>query len=366
MDKRYSGKPSTTKVISTLQLLFIFLAWWGIFWAHVYPITVLHKTFLESALSSIDYIVLYSVSILAVIYIKIYTKQFKGVTASEESRVSLENLRKQNEFLKRELLKSRQTPSSKIGLGFLLSGAALLVTSYLTSSQVLAFIGLGLAFWGGLFLFTRPSKFVSSAVLNSTAISSYVTIDRVTDDLNYKGKPIYVPPYPKGAYLPEYLRGLKEMVVYVPPADIVAVPTIEELAKKQFILKNPQGICIPPPGYGLISLIEGKLRNELTQIDTDRLFNNLPTIIITELELAREFEINEENGLIHVKITDSVFKDLYSAELDLRSIHSIGCPLTSAIACTLAKTTGKLVTLDKDSVSSDLQSIEVWYKTLEA
>jgi len=185
-------------------------------------------------------------------------------------------------------------------------------------------------------------------------------------DLNYKGKPIYIPPYPKEAYLPEYLKGLKEMIVFIPAEDVVAMPTIEEMAKKQFLLKNPKGICIAPPGYGLVSLFERELKTEFTQISLDELYEALPTIIVNNLELAKEFEINPEKNLIHVKIIDSVYKDLYTSEQSIKSIHSIGCPLASAIACALAKTTGKLVAIVKDLISPDSKTIEVWYQTLEA
>lgn len=269
------------------------------------------------------------------------------------------------QLLKREPSKSKQTLSDKIGFVFLFSGALVLIASYLATSSVLAFIGLGLAFWGGLFLFARPVKFVKSIILDSTAISSYAIIDRITEDLKYNGRPIYVPPYPKGAYLPDYLRGLKEMIVYIPAQDVVAIPAIEEMAKKQFLVESPKGICIPAPGYGVVSLIEKELKRELAQVDTDRLFGSLPTIITRGLELARDFEISKENDLVHVKVLDSVYQDLYSAELGFKSIHSIGCPLTSAVACALAMTTTKLVTIVKDAVSPDLRSIEVWYKTLE-
>jgi len=185
-------------------------------------------------------------------------------------------------------------------------------------------------------------------------------------DLNYKGKPIYIPPYPKEAYLPEYLKGLKEMIVFIPAEDVVAMPTIEEMAKKQFILENPKGICIAPPGYGLVSLFERELKTEFTQINIEELFNALPTIIVNNLELAKEFEISPEKDLIHVKIVNSVYNDLYSNEQSIKSIHSIGCPLASAIACALAKTTGKLVAIVRDMISPDSKIIEVWYQTLEA
>jgi hypothetical protein len=261
--------------------------------------------------------------------------------------------------------KSKQGLSNRIGLIFLFIGALVLIVSYFATSTVLAFIGLGLTFWGGLFLFARPVKFVKSIILDSTAISSYATIDRIAEDLNCHGRPIYVPPYPREAYLPDYLKGLKEMLVFVPAVDAVTIPPIEEMAKKQFLIKSPKGICVPAPGYGIVNLIEKELKGGLGQVDADRLFSSLPTIITTDLELAREFEISKENGLIHVKIIDSVYQGLYSPELDLKSIHSMGCPLTSAVACALAMTTTKLVTIVKDAVAPDLRSIEVWYKTLE-
>jgi len=279
---------------------------------------------------------------------------------------TLESLQKENEILKREVLKSKRAPSGKIGLILLAVGALTLVGSVVQTSAVLAFIGLGLTFWGALFFFARPIKFVPSTLLDSTAISSYTTIDRMIQSLDYKGKPIYIPPYPKEAYLPEYLKGLKEIIVFIPAQEILAMPTIEEMARKQFLLKNPKGICIAPPGYGLINLFEKELKAEFTQIDLERLYNSLPTIIVKNLELAKELEIDTEKDLIHVRIIDSVYKDLYSEEQGFKSIHLIGCPLTSAIACALAKTTGKLVAIVKDMISPDLKTIEVWYQTLEA
>jgi len=279
---------------------------------------------------------------------------------------TLKNLQKENEILKREALKSERKPSGKIGFVLLIIGTLALVGSFVNTSTILAFIGLGLTFWGALFLFVRPIKFVRHSLLDSTAISSYKTIDRMILDLNYKGKPIYIPPYPKEAYLPEYLKGLKEMIVFIPSEDVVAMPTIEEMARQQFLLKNPKGICIAPPGDGLVNLFERELKTEFTQINLDELYNVLPKVIVNNLELAKELEINPEKDVIHVKTVNSVYSDLYASDQNLKSIHSIGCPITSAIACALAKTTGKLVVIVKDMVSPDSKTIEVWYQTLEA
>jgi hypothetical protein len=241
-----------------------------------------------------------------------------------------------------------------------------LAASVATSSAVLAFIGLGLTFWGGLFLFTRPVKFVKTTILDFTASSAYRTIDRITEDLELRGKPLYVPPYPKEGHLPEYLKGLKEMIVFIPAKDIIAMPTIEEMAKKRFLLKDSQGICIAPPGYGILELFEKDMKTRFTQLDIDQLFSSLPTAIVSGLELAKDFEINSESDLIHTKALESVYSELYSDKQDLKGIHAVGCPLASAVACALAETTGKLVTIVKDAVSTDLKTIEIWYKISEA
>ena len=296
----------------------------------------------------------------------------KGKTSKETKPTKVQSLvenlqllQSENKALKQELLRYRRLPSSKIGFILLVIGVLVLATSFVGASTILAFIGLGLTFWGALFLFAKPTKFVRSTLLDSTALSSYTTIDRIIDDLNYKGKPTYIPSYPKGAYLPEYLKGLKEMVVFISAKDITTMPTIEEMARKQFLVKNPKGMCIAPPGSGLVSLFEKELRTDFTKIDLDGLYNSLPTVIVNNLELASNFEIDAEKELIHVKITDSVYKDLYSKEHKLKNVHSVGCPLTSAVACALAKTTGKLVTIAKSVVSPDLKVVDVWYQTVE-
>ena len=275
----------------------------------------------------------------------------------------LQRVQSENELLKQELLKSKQIPSGKIGFALLIIGALSLLGSLIAPSTTLAFIGLGLTFWGALFLFTRPIKFVRGSLLDWTALSSYATIDRMLEDLSYKGKSVYVPPYPKDVYLPEHLKGLKEMIIFISATSTPEMPTIEEMARKEFLVKNPKGICISPPGYGLMGLFEEEMRTDFSHIDITSLYNILTTVV--DLGLAGGLEIETENNSIHITITDSVYKDLYSRERALKSVHLIGCPLVSAVACAIAKTTGKNVAIIKDKVSLDLKKIEVWYQTIE-
>lgn len=270
------------------------------------------------------------------------------------------------EILKFELQKVRgRVPSGKIGIIFIIPGALSLVFSVLNDSQILAFIGLGLTFWGALFFFVRPIKYVKSSLLDSTAIASYSTIDRILKDLKYKGKSYYIPPYPKEVYLPQYLKGLKDMIVFLSADTDVAMPSIEEMAKTKFLLNNPKGILAAPPGLGLLTQFEKELRTDITKLGLNELCENLPQLILENFQLAKEIEMKAGKNQVHLKIFDSIYKNLYSREKNLKSIHFLGCPLISAITCAIAKTTGKIVTIDRDKISPDGQTIEVWHRFIE-
>jgi len=267
--------------------------------------------------------------------------------------------------LKLELRKVKRIPSGKIGIVFMVPGVLSLIFSIFNNSQVLAFIGLGLTFWGALFLFVRPVRYVRSSLLDSAAISSYSTIDRIIKDLKYKGKSYYIPPYPKEVYLPEYLKGLKDMIVFISADSGAGMPSIEEMAKGRFLLENPKGICVAPPGSGLLTQFEKELRVDITKIELSELCESLPQLILESFQLAKEIEMKTEENQVHLKIFDSIYKNLYSGEENLKSVHFLGCPLVSAIASSIAKNTGKIVTIHKDRISPDGQTIEVWYRFIE-
>ena len=276
---------------------------------------------------------------------------------------TIQQLQTEVENLKLELKKARSMPSAKTGLAFMIPGVAALIFSMLNNSNILAFIGLSLTFWGALFFFVRPIKYVPSNLLESTAISTYKTIDRIIKDLKFKGKSYYIPPYPKEVYLPQHLKGLKETVVLISD-DANSTPSIEELAKSKFLLENPNGICVVPPGLGVLAQFEKELRIDIAKLQISELCEIFPPLITENLQLAKEIEMKQENGQVYLKMIDSTYKNLYTAE-DLKSIHFLGCPLASAIACALAKATGKMVTIQKDNITPDDQTIEVWYSMVE-
>ena len=215
------------------------------------------------------------------------------------------------------------------------------------NSQILAFIGLGLTFWGALFFLITPFRYVEGSLLGSTAIPSYQTINRIIRDLKCTDHGYHIPPFPKKAYLPNHLKGLKEMTVFIPTIDDAQTPSIEEMAESKFLLKHPQGVLVISPGAGLLGKIENDFKIDFTNMDLSNLCEVLPRFILDNLGLAMEMDMDVQENLVYVKILGSIYKDLYSNEADLKSINIIGCPIISAVACALAKATGKSVTLQK-------------------
>jgi len=274
----------------------------------------------------------------------------------------IKELELQVESLRSELRSISRVSSGRIGAAFLIPGVLMLILSIVKESQILAFIGLSLTFWGALFLFIKPIRYVKGELLHLASLSSYSTIDRIIRDLKLKGKSYYLPPYPKDVYLPEYLKGLKEMTVFISANKSSSMPSIEEIAKSKFLLKNPSGICIPPPGLGVLIQFEKELTTDLAKMELDAFLRILPSLVTENIHLAKKVDIEEEDEKLRLKILGSIYSNLYNIKEGLKSVHLLGCPLVSAIACAIAKSSGKVVTIEKDKVSPDGQLIEVWYR----
>ena len=255
-------------------------------------------------------------------------------------------------------LRTKKQPSGAVGYILLLSGAIALVTSIVYSSSILAFIGLGLTFWGALLLFIKPTKYVKASLLDSTALSSLTTINQIITDLNYKGKAIYLPP--------KYLKALKSGTVFIPSKKDLVIPPVEEVAGGKIFLKNPQGICLTPPGLGLVNLYEKELGKDFAKVDLNYLQNNLPKLFIEDLEIAEDLEINIEGNMIQIKIKETIYKNLCKQARKLSNIYnSIGCPLISSIAIALTRATGKPIIIEKTEVLKDGKTIEAYYGIFE-
>ena len=245
---------------------------------------------------------------------------------------------------------------------FLLFGLFSLIFSIYSELQILALIGLGLTFWGALFFLTRPVKYVEGSLLESTVTSIYSTIDRMTKGSKSIGKGYYIPPLSEEAHLPEYLKGLKVPVVFVSVENDADMPSIEEIATGKFALKNQKGVLVTPPGWGLLNKIEKDLKMDFSETQLNELCKILPRFIMENFGLANDIEMELREDQITLKISDSLFKNLYLSENDLKSIFILGCPIVSAVACALAKASHKTIAIQRQNATLDGSTIQVWYQ----
>jgi hypothetical protein len=246
---------------------------------------------------------------------------------------------------------AKKNNSSATLAGVLLAtGVLLLVFAMLFEMQVAAFIGLGLTFWGALFALTRSGKYVESRLLDATARSSYSTLERMINDLKYSGRAYYLPSYPKDVTLPDYLKNLREPVVFISESTD-GKPSVEELAQGKFLSAKTQGVFIAAPGAGLLTQLERQLHIDFSQIHLQELSEVLPKCLTDIVNLAKSAEMNLTETGVTFKATGILFESLYRADPPLKSVQLLGCPLVSAMACAVAKNTGRTVYINEQVLS---------------
>lgn len=254
--------------------------------------------------------------------------------------------------------KPKRNSSKRVGYVLFLLGLLALFLSIVYASSILAFIGLGLIFWGALLTYLRQEKYVKAALLDSTAISSIENLNKIIKELKYKGKGIHLPS--------EYFKDPKSGLVYIPKRKKGAkMPRVRETSEKVFS-QNTQGMFMTPPGLHLANYFENELGKDFAKADLKYLQSSLPKLFVEDLEIAEDLEIEIEDNTFRVKIVNSVYRDLCSKARKFSSIcGSVGCPLCSAIACALARATGKPVVIAEDNSSEDCKTVDIQYMMLE-
>jgi len=258
-------------------------------------------------------------------------------------------------------------------------GAIAILASIIYTSSILAFIGLGLIFWGAILTYVKPEEHIKKTILEAALSPSHSTLHQVIQELAYRGNATYLPP--------KYFKNPETTRIYIPKLKgDTTLPTPEQIQEHEHKLfaQNPQGITIAPPGLQLSKLVEKSLGTSFIQTDLNYLQQNLPKPLIEELEVAENIEIQvqeEKTGkktnveqttsqpksiTVNVKITNSIYANLYrETETPTQSLTSIGCPICSAIAIALTKASGKPVKIKQIQSSEDDNTTEATYEIAE-
>lgn len=246
----------------------------------------------------------------------------------------------------------------QLGGVFLAGGVFLLVFSILVEMQVMAFIGLGLMFWGAILALTRDGKYVESSLLDASAQSMYLSIDRMLNEQKKTSQAYYLPAYPQDVSLPEYVKSLTDPTVYITESFNGNVSLDELTAGRFFSVKNG-GFFLASPGSGIVEVVERYLKLDLTKVSPTELCEVFPKCLTESLNLAKNAQMNlTPDGGATFKATGILYDSLYSDKKP-RSASLLGCPVVCAAASAFAKSSGKMVVLGKmETFSNNTVSVQ--------
>jgi hypothetical protein len=263
----------------------------------------------------------------------------------------IHELEKERDMLSDQLWKAKGRSSKLLAVVMLLVGAVALASAVVYTATVLAFIGLGLTFWGALLLQVKPAQYLKAELLESTTLSPILIAYRFLGELGYSGKAIYI-------------AGEKgETVVFVPAEDGKEIPSPNQLQNNVF-LDSPKGVILTPPGRSLAYLLEGELGGKSTIRDLAG--DRLAQVLTEHLDIMKGFEMQVEAGRVLVRFEESVYADLCRDLKERTSIWStMGCPISSALACLLAGATMRPVAFEGETLSGDGRIMEASYHIMQ-
>jgi len=257
-------------------------------------------------------------------------------------------------------------------------GATAILTSIAYASSVLAFIGLGLVFWGAILLYIRPEEYTKKVLLDAALSPSLTTLNEMIQEFAYKGDAIYLPP--------KYFAHPGTTKIYVSKRKDASLPTPEEIQKlqNQPVARTTQGLLLTPPGIHMARLLEKSLGTSFIVMDLENLQQKLPKCFIENLEIAENLEIQAENNrtgrktdgttspllmkntTVHAKITKPIYENKSKETKDSRQSNAlIGCPISSAIAIAITRAAGKPVRITDLKNSEDGNILEASYEIIE-
>lgn len=254
--------------------------------------------------------------------------------------------------------RSKQTDFNQIIILTMLAfGIEIVVISAFYSSSFLAILGVAIIIGGAMLLYVTPSKYVPLALLNASAEAAAANIERIILGLNLSEKGIYLPP--------KNLKNTESSLIFIPESIKTSLPTPEE-ANKNSLANEKTGAFITPPGAALSRLFEKGLGSSFIKTDLKQIQSKLPKLLVEDLELAQSVEIQIQGNTITLEITGSILDEICRQNDSQPKTHKqVGCLLSSAIACALAKSLGKPVTIQNETRNRETKITHIEYKMLE-
>jgi hypothetical protein len=253
-----------------------------------------------------------------------------------------------------EMRKTKKISINKVySIVLVLIGLSLTALSIYFVSSFLAVFGGAAAFWGLLFLYVTPSRHVPLTLLNASADANTSNIERILSELHAEEKGVYLPP--------RNLSNSQSSLIFIPKINQTPPPQIDQTEK--LLIKRQDGIVLTPPGLPLSLLIEKELNRSLLRMDFEQLQNELPKVMIEKIELMDDITILKQDNTVTMQVTKSVLNDVCLSADHSPKVHSqVGCLLSSALACVLAKVEGKPITIQAETQTPKTKITTITYR----
>lgn len=253
-------------------------------------------------------------------------------------------------------MRIEQTNLSQILIFMLLIGVGLTIVSAFYVSSFLAILGVSIISWAILLLYVSPSKQVPLTLFNASHEGTADNIERLILELNLSESGIYLPP--------RNLKNTDYSLVFIPKTPQTPLPMPDELNQKQ-ISNQKTGVFVTPPGSALLRIFEQELGDSFIKTDLNQIQNKFPKLLTESLELAENVEIQIQDNTVEVEITGSILNEICKQTDSQPNTHKqIGCLLSSAIACALAKATAKPIIIQNEIRDQEKKTTHITYQIL--
>ena len=240
----------------------------------------------------------------------------------------------------------------------LVLGAILVICSAFYVSSFVAILGLSMIFWGAILLYMLPVKHVPLVLLNTSVRSSTNNTERILGEFKLTEKGVYLPP--------KNLENFDSGLIFVAKSPNASLPSRIHEDNQMLIPKSREGVFLTPPGYALSMFFERELGSVFIKIGIEDLQFILPKLLVEKLELAQNLEVLVQRNIVTMKITGSIFTDIcIETDFTPKSHKQIGCVFSSALACVLAKVSGKPVLIQNETLIQEEKTLSLDFLLLD-
>ncbi len=259
----------------------------------------------------------------------------------------------------KKLWKLLREGTIRLGLAVTSVGAGCLIVSYLSSSLILTFIGLGLTLWGLLLFYISPTRSIPRKVFDALSFSTLKSIDAIVDQL-YHGESVL-------HFYHANRNGLAQGYIYFARTSSGAVRNHVQFNSQEISQNDFNGTFILSPAQGLLDLFEKELNVDLARIDFAFLQRTLPNILVEELKLVDYFLIEANDDTFAIQFSGEPSVHLCRLINEKSKIgYRIGCPVCSVLALALSKFTGRPIRIKQTITEGEGGNIKTVYEKIRS